>query len=320
MATLQEQQAQIEKAAALLKEGDVIGMPTETVYGLAAHVYDVTAIKKIFETKKRPFFDPLIVHIGHMTQMVSVVKEFPELAQFLAEHFWPGPLTMVLPKGDRIHSMVTSGLPSVGVRFPKHPMAQKIINHLGAPVAAPSANLFGKTSPTTAAHVQSEFPKVFVVDGGSCEVGLESTVVGFDPNNQIVKIHRPGAITKDMLEKVLQNFNRKIHVIFEESNVAPGHLKHHYMPQIPLVILENQNIADASQAIQENLKLENLNPAELVLAEDPVLAARELYANLRMAAESGANFIFVKKINQTNDLWTAIWDRIEKAATVKIKD
>lgn len=317
--TIQQDQ-DIQNAVQILKSSGVVGLPTETVYGLAANAFDEVAIKKIFSTKKRPFFDPLIVHISHLVQIKSVVREFADLPQFLAEKFWPGPLTMVLPKGPKISSTITSGLDSVGVRFPKHTMAQKIISSLGVPVAAPSANLFGKTSPTTAEHVRKEFGEsVFVADGGACTVGLESTVVGFDENYQIVKIYRPGAITQEQIQKTLEDFNRKVYVTQEESKVAPGHLKHHYMPEIPLVALENINF-DAKQ-ICEALKIPFAEGASLELSSDAVLAARELYSNLRKASEQNKGFIYViKNQNQSGELWTAIWDRLSKAATLKLGD
>ncbi len=311
-----QQQEEIDKAISNLKSGNVVGLPTETVYGLAANVFDQSAVQKIFETKKRPFFDPLIVHISHLSQLKSVVSEFSDLPQFLAERFWPGPLTMVLPKGAKITGLVTSGLETVGVRFPKHTMAQKIISGLGFPVAAPSANLFGKTSPTTAEHVRSEFgDKVFVVDGGPCEVGLESTVIGFDENYQIVKIHRPGAITNKDLEVALNDFSRQVYVTYEESKVAPGHLKHHYMPTLPLVILEKESLDE--NKIATLLKIEKKSGVELKLSSDPVLAARELYVKLRECSQMDVGFIYVfKNESQINELWTAIWDRLSKASSL----
>lgn len=315
MITLQ-QHADIGKAIDLLKSGSVVGLPTETVYGLAADVYSQNAINKIFETKKRPFFDPLIVHISHISQIKSVVSDFSDLPQFLATRFWPGALTMVLPKSSKISNLVTSGLETVGVRFPKHIIAQKIISGLGAPVAAPSANLFGKTSPTTAEHVRSEFgDKVFVVDGGACEVGLESTVIGFDENYQIVKIHRPGAITEKDLDSALKDFSRKVYVTYEESKVAPGHLKHHYMPTLPLVVLESEKLDIAK--IAALLKIEKKSAVELILSQDPVIAARELYSKLRECSEKDVGFIYVQKLKlQQDDLWTAIWDRLNKASSL----
>lgn len=313
---------ELTQAVEILKNGGVVGMPTETVYGLAADIRSSEGIENIFKTKQRPFFDPLIVHIAHITQIKAVVTEFPELAQFLAEKFWPGPLTMILPKSKLINTKITSGLETVGVRFPRHPIAQKLIHKLGAPVAAPSANLFGKTSPTTSDHVKKEFSdKVFVLEGGPSEVGLESTVVGFDANYQTVKIYRPGAITKEILEQTLKSYGKSISVFEEQSPVSPGHLKHHYMPSIPLIIIDDQEIEDPKLQDEAKLKLKlsSFKPIELVLHNDPVIAARDLYQNLRRCSEAGANIIFVReKPEYHGDLWTAIWDRLKKAASLKI--
>lgn len=314
--------AEINKAVEILKNGGVVGMPTETVYGLAADIKSPQGIENIFKTKKRPFFDPLIVHIGHLNHLKTLVTEFGELPQFLSKKFWPGPLTMILPKSKFVNPKISSGLETVGVRFPQHPVAQKLIHVLGGPVAAPSANLFGKTSPTSASHVKKEFgSSVFVLDGGECEVGLESTVIGFDENYLSVKIYRPGSITKEILVDALSDFGKKISVFEEPSPVSPGNLKHHYMPQIPLVIIDEQEIEDPKlqEEVKSKLKLSTFKPIELVLHNDPTLAARDLYQNLRRCSEAGASFIFVReKPEYKNNLWTAIWDRLRKAATTKI--
>lgn len=314
--------AEIEKAVEILKNGGVVGMPTETVYGLAADIKNPTGIDNIFKTKQRPFFDPLIVHIAHMVQIKGVVSEFPDLAQFLGEKFWPGPLTMILPKFKGLNPKITSGLETVGVRFPKHPVAQKLIHRVGNPLAAPSANIFGKTSPTSAEHVRKEFgDKVFVLEGGESEYGLESTVIGFDLNYLSIKIYRPGYVTKEMLQEALKEYIKPIPIFEEQSPVAPGHLKHHYMPKIPLVILGDQEIEDPKlrDQVKLKLKLHDFKPIELVLHNDPVIAARELYQNLRRCSETGANVIFVReKAEYQDNLWTAIWDRLKKAASLKV--
>jgi L-threonylcarbamoyladenylate synthase len=309
----------IQKAAEILKNGGVVGMPTETVYGLAADIKNSKGVDLIFQTKKRPFFDPLIVHIAHMVQVKTVVAEFSPLAQFLADKFWPGPLTMVLPKNKNLNPKISSGLDTVGVRFPKHAVAQKMINALGSPVAAPSANLFGKTSPTSADHVRKEFgEKVFVLDGGICEVGLESTVLGFAQHETIIEIYRPGFITAEDLRKTLKDFNRQVLVTHSESKVAPGQLEHHYMPPIPLVILKNKKIAELETELKTQFKLTAWNPQELVLDADPIMAARELYQQLRKVSEDGASLIYVtEKIEHEQGLWVAIWDRLKKASSYK---
>lgn len=314
---------EITKAVEILRSGGVVGMPTETVYGLAADIKNPKGIDNIFITKKRPFFDPLIVHIAHLLQTKTVVREFPDLAQFLAEKFWPGPLTMILPKFKGVNPKITSGLETVGVRFTKHPIAQKLIHRLGNPIAAPSANMFGKTSPTSAEHVRKEFGggNVFVLEGGESEFGLESTVVGFDANYLNLKIYRPGSVTKEMLSEALMDYVKPIPIFEEQSPVSPGHLKHHYMPGIPLMILGDQEIEDPKlkDQVKLKLKLTEFKPIELVLHNDPTIAARELYQNLRRCAETGANVIFVReKAEYQDNLWTAIWDRLKKAASLKV--
>lgn len=312
----------LDKAVEILRNGGVVGMPTETVYGLAADFKNQTGIENIFKTKQRPFFDPLIVHISHLSQIKVVTSEFPLLAQFLAEKFWPGPLTMILPKAKYVSPKITSGLNTVGVRFPKHSIAQKLISKLGNPVAAPSANLFSKTSPTTADHVKEEFGEdVFVLEGGPSEVGLESTVIGFDENYLNIKIYRPGFITKEILEETLKEYVKPISIFEEQSPVSPGHLKHHYMPKIPLIIIGDQEIEDPKlrDEILLKLKFKEFKPIELVLHNDPSIAARELYHNLRRCSESGANLIFVRlKPEYQDNLWTAIWDRLRKASSIEI--
>jgi L-threonylcarbamoyladenylate synthase len=151
--------ASIERAAEILSRGGVVGMPTETVYGLAASIRSDEGLQRIFAVKERPFFDPLIVHINALSQKDEVVREWPKTAAFLAEHFWPGPLTMVLPRNLNLNSLITAGLDTVGIRMPRHPIATHLIECTGAPIAAPSANKFGKTSPTTIDHVRNEFLK-----------------------------------------------------------------------------------------------------------------------------------------------------------------
>ena len=170
-----------EAAAEILKNGGVVAIPTETVYGLAGNAYDPKALAKIFEAKKRPHFDPLIVHISAIEELSNVALEVPEVAKKLAKAYWPGPMTLVLPKKDCIPDLATSGLPTVAVRFPNHPIAQKIIRLAGVPLAAPSANLFQHVSPTTAQHVAEQLGNVIdgIVDGGSCGVGVESTIISF---------------------------------------------------------------------------------------------------------------------------------------------
>jgi L-threonylcarbamoyladenylate synthase len=284
--------SQVDQAIKLLRENQVIGLPTETVYGLAGRIGSEDALKMIFAVKERPFFDPLIVHIGKREQLVDVVAEWPPLAEHLANEFWPGPLTIVLPKAAKISSLITSGLETVAVRMPRHSLALEVLAGLGEPVAAPSANKFGKTSPTSAEHVRQSFAEVFVLDGGPAEVGLESTVVSIQQNS--LTILRPGAVTEEMLKKF------GVPVTRATSSASPGHLEHHYMPDVPL------RIFSAEQAVSGG--------HEIILSLDPVIAARELYAKLRSGAELKPEFLFIRRQElHHGGLWEAIWDRLGRA-------
>lgn len=292
---------EIEHAVRLLKEGNVVGMPTETVYGLAGSIESEAGIKKIFSTKERPFFDPLIVHISSKEMAKPLVKTWPKIADLLADKFWPGPLTMVLPKSDKVSDLITSGLDSVGLRCPSHNIAKQLINDFGAPLAAPSANKFTKTSPTSKDHVISEFgDEVFVLEGGQCEVGIESTVIGvFDDS---IKIYRPGMITKSDIESTLND--NSIIIDYVESPVAPGQLEHHYMPNKPVVIT-----ADIKRKDLDN---------SWVVPNDPIIACRELYSKLRELDKNDHNeiTIILKEEFKSLDYWKGFLNRVSKAKSV----
>ena len=174
---------EIKTAIKTLKDGGVIGIPTETVYGLAADIYNKKGIENIFKTKERPFFDPLIVHISEISQLPKLTKEWTKSHEKLANFFWPGPLTFIVKKSENISDMITSGLDTVGIRMPDHPKTLELLNELGSPIAAPSANKFKMISPTSAEHVQAEFPEIQVIDGGDCKVGIESTILKCSQEN-----------------------------------------------------------------------------------------------------------------------------------------
>lgn len=225
----------VSEAARLLKEGEVVAIPTETVYGLAGNAFEPKALAKIFAAKERPTFDPLIVHIADIAQLSDIAKDIPDSAYKLAEAYWPGPMTIILPKKDCIPDLCTSALPSVAVRFPSHPIAQAIIKESGLPLAAPSANLFKHVSPTTAEHVAAQLADRIagIVDGGPCSVGVESSIISLTGEKPTVL--RPGAITPEMFAKVLGD------VAIKESTskpgqpmLAPGQCDTHYRPQVPL--------------------------------------------------------------------------------------
>lgn len=230
--------AEIENAARLINEGKVVAFPTETVYGLGANAFNALAVAKIYELKERPSFDPLIVHISNTNDIKKLVSTDNEIVYKLAEKFWPGPLTIILPKKDSVPDIVTAGLPNVGVRMPNNEIALKLIELSGCPIAAPSANKFGKLSPTTAKHVKKHLPKVdFILDGGKTTIGIESTIISL--NDKGFEILRHGIITKEEIETILpyycetENYNKVL---------ASGMMKSHYSPEKPLFILGEHNI------------------------------------------------------------------------------
>ena len=203
----------VSEAARLLKDGEVVAIPTETVYGLAGNAFEPKALAKIFAAKERPTFDPLIVHIADIAQLTDIAKDIPDSAYRLAEAYWPGPMTIILPKKDCIPDLCTSALPSVAVRFPSHPIAQQIIKESGLPLAAPSANLFKHVSPTTAEHVAAQLADRIagIVDGGPCSVGVESSIISLVEVKIKESTSKPG-----------------------QPMLAPGQCDTHYRPQVPL--------------------------------------------------------------------------------------
>jgi L-threonylcarbamoyladenylate synthase len=331
---------EINQAVLKLNAGDVVAIPTETVYGLAARIDMPEAINKIFSTKQRPFFDPLIVHVTSIGQAKLCVSEWPEAAEILAHKFWPGPLTLVLPKSDKISDLITSGLTRVGIRWPSHPVAQQIIEQVGVPLAAPSANKFGRTSPTRAEHVRDEFAEnVFVINSQPSEIGIESTVLLINEENKTGKVQlsilRAGAVLKSQIEKELikTNLNWEWNEVIDKKE-SPGHMKHHYMPSVPLVICKNPQIkiSELTNLLNEKLKElpDEVEGVKLVkpngpikkieflnLSENPEQAARELYAQLRSVSSRKPDAIcFIQSSKQNDEMWRSIFDRLYKAASL----
>ena len=234
----------IDVAAKYIREGKLVAFPTETVYGLGANALDPMAVAKIFELKERPSFDPLIVHIASIHQLQDLVLNTDERVHKLAEKFWPGPLTMVLPKSNIVPDIVTSGLPTVGIRMPSNEIALDLIRISDCPIAAPSANKFGRISPTTAAHVRKQIPNVdYIIEGGKTTVGIESTIIKLtDKGFQIL---RNGIITQEELETVVPFDGDSI----IEKLSAPGMLKSHYSPRKKLLIADSSSLdLDKSKA------------------------------------------------------------------------
>lgn len=330
--------SEILKAKERLDAGKLVGMPTETVYGLAARIDLLKAIEQIFIVKERPFFDPLIVHVSSIEQARTLTTQWSKAAEVLATRFWPGPLTLVLPRSKKVSEMITSGLDTVGIRMPGHPMALELLKTVGVPLAAPSANKFGKTSPTSAAHVRLEFKNddVSVLEGGDCQIGIESTVLLLKEKDgkAIFSILRKGHVVRSEIEEAL----KKAELPFEyheavSKKESPGHMKHHYMPDIPLVLikkpLSEEEIIQATQKALEQMpdvveevkikkpkgKIQKIT--ELKLSDDPTLACRELYAQMRMVATSGADLLFFQvKATHQGERWEGIFDRLNKAASL----
>ena len=234
----------VEEAVRLLREGEVVALPTETVYGLAANALDATAVAKIFEAKERPTFDPLIVHLASKDQLDLVAEVPAEIAltlKKLTERFWPGPLTILLPKKPIVSDIVTAGLPTVAVRVSSNPIFRRVISALDKPLAAPSANRFGSISPTSASAVLTELDGRIhlIVDAGACMFGLESTIIKIEPGSpkMFITIVRPGPITAEDL-KLYGKVRYATRTVVDEATEAPGQLASHYAPKTPLRLLE----------------------------------------------------------------------------------
>ncbi|MBC3846083.1 threonylcarbamoyl-AMP synthase [Winogradskyella echinorum] len=227
----------ISKAVALLNAEEIVAIPTETVYGLAGNIYSEKAIASIFETKKRPFFNPLIVHIPSTEYLSNIVDHIPEKAKRLANAFWPGPITLVLKKKITIPDVITAGKDTVAVRVPNHPITLELLNQLDFPLAAPSANPFSSISPTTAEHVETYFKDAInmVLDGGACTSGIESTIIGFENDEPI--IYRLGSTAIEDIEAIVGNI--EIKNTKEVAPDAPGMLERHYAPKTKTILTDN---------------------------------------------------------------------------------
>ena len=236
------QQDSIQIAAKLIKEGKLVAFPTETVYGLGANALDPLAVAKIFEVKERPSFDPLIIHIADINDLKKLTNTTDDRVYKLAEKFWPGALTMVLPKSTLVPDIVTSGLDTVGIRMPANEIALQLIKKSGCPIAAPSANKFGRISPTTAQHVKKQLPDIdFVIDGGRTDVGVESTIIKLFENG--FRILRNGIITREEIETIVP-FDDTLN---DDTIVAPGMVKSHYSPDKKMIIAEEKLLLDINK-------------------------------------------------------------------------
>jgi L-threonylcarbamoyladenylate synthase len=305
----------IEKAVKILQAGGLVAIPTETVYGLAANAFDAAAVLKIFEAKNRPSFDPLIVHIGDIERLSDVASFIPTVAQELTQKFWPGPLTVVLPKKDSVPELVTSGLQSVGIRMPAHPLTQELLSLLPFPLAAPSANPFGYISPTSAEHVAEQLgDKVdYILDGGPSSVGVESTIVSFE--KEVTQVLRWGGLELEEIESYLGTFESLNQS--SDNPSAPGMLSSHYAPRKKLIIgeLDELMIRYAEHDfVYLSFKKTFPVPGE-VLSQAGNLreAARNLFAAMRRLDAGEGNLILAERV-PNEGLGRAINDRLIRAA------
>lgn len=311
--------AKIDQAVHRLAAGELVGMPTETVYGLAGDATQVEAVAKIFALKGRPLGHPLIVHLHALQQLTQWAASVPQIAWDLAERFWPGPLTLILPKHPQVHRVVTGGHETIGVRLPSHPVARTLLRafaeqYSGA-VAAPSANRFGRVSPTRAEHVRQEFGDALelVLDGGDCEVGIESTIV--DLSQAQPAILRPGQIGRARLEAVLGPVLARP----KTQTPAPGTLSSHYAVSVPTYAQQN-----ASLLGQQNggvlrgwigTQRPESSPVDWtleILGDDPAGFGQGLYAALRRLEAAGVASIYIQELPQ-DEAWQGVRDRITRA-------
>lgn len=317
----------------ILRRGGLAAIPTETVYGLAANALDDDAVRGIFRAKGRPADNPLIVHISDYSQWAPLVREIPAQAKQLADAFWPGPLTVILPKSDRVSSVVSGGLSTVAVRMPSHPVARAIIDTAGVPLAAPSANTSGKPSPTTAQHVKDDMDGKIdcIVDAGPCSVGVESTVLSLAGNKP--RLLRPGGITPEMLERVLGSIDIDDAVFHQlaagQTAASPGMKYKHYAPKAQVTILKGslQQFCEYVDAHKTPDTLALCFAGEEALLPVPAIAfgneadgksqAANIFAALRDVDSRGAGQVFARFPNM-DGVGLAVFNRLVRAAAFHI--
>ncbi|AKH39388.1 MULTISPECIES: L-threonylcarbamoyladenylate synthase [Nitrosomonas] len=319
----------ITAAVTLLKAGKNVAFPTETVYGLGADITNVSAINQIFEIKGRPIDHPLIVHFAEVHLLDYWAIDIPDSAWLLAEHFWPGPLTLILPKSSHVPLNVTGGQNTVGLRIPDHPIALALLKALGEnkALAAPSANRFGRISPTSANHVYEEFGSEvsMILDGGPCKVGLESTIISFYNSEAILL--RPGGIPVELLEETLKQ-KIKLKENLNTSLRAPGGLSSHYAPVTALEVWPTEYIQQRAQQLNKNglrtaliawsgsdyfSQVTNENTHLFLMPADPIGYGHQLYATLRELDQDDF-FCMLVEAPPTDPAWLAISDRLQRAS------
>ncbi|MFT5349094.1 MAG: L-threonylcarbamoyladenylate synthase [Bacteroidia bacterium] len=305
------------KASEILKRGELVAIPTETVYGLAANALDPNAVAKIYEAKERPSFNPLIVHVASIKEAKKYVKEFPEIAEQIAEAFWPGSISLLLPKHSIIPDLTTAGLPNVVIRIPNHPLTLELLKSLDFPLAAPSANISNTVSPTTAEHVQLGLgSKIeYILDGGKSAIGLESTILAIEQDK--VVILREGGVSR---EDILAKTGIKVGASNGNQIQSPGNLKRHYSTTKPLFIVQ-----DITEYINSNpngrysallFEEKNVQCQSLLLSKTYTMSeiANNLFDFMRRADNDNSDYILIEPIQEIG-IGRAIADRIARAAS-----
>ena len=319
----------LENASSILKNGGVVGMPTETVYGLAANAYNSEAIAKIFKAKGRPQDNPLIVHIGTLDTLYEIATDIPKSALLCAEKFWPGPLTMVLKKTDKIPSSVSAGLSTVAVRMPKNETARQLIIKSGLPLAAPSANTSGSPSPTTANHVISDLDGKIdaVLMGEDCDVGVESTVITLAGEHPVLL--RPGGVTLEQLQEILPDITVSDAVLNQlkkdENAESPGMKYKHYAPKTETFLVEGENFADyvnqkenaVAVCFMEEEKAITTKKIVYGSFKNPESLAKNLFDVLRSVDNMGAKTVYIHAPTK-NGIGLAVYNRLIRAAAFKV--
>lgn len=304
---------EVRRAAEILRAGGLVAFPTETVYGLGADASSAEAVARLYRVKGRPADHPVIVHFDSLERALAFAREIPDEARILAKAFWPGPLTLILKRSERAKDFVTGGQPSVGIRVPSHPIAQELLKAFGGGIAAPSANRFGRVSPTTAAHVREDLGADvdLVLDGGPTEVGIESTIVDLSGGGAVLL--RPGGISREQLEKIIP--------LKEKSAASPRHsggLERHYSPRTPARLVP-AHLLDREISLLKNRAavLAFSRPDERVdywlrMPRDADAYAKKLYAALRELDRAGCEAILIEAPPQAPG-WDAIHDRLKRA-------
>ena len=329
---LSDSNNELEKAADLIRNGEIVGIPTETVYGLGADASNEDAVRRVFEAKGRPADNPLIVHLADFSQAKEYTTSIPELAYKLAERFCPGPLTMVLPKNDRIPMITSGGLDTVGIRVPSHRVMHRIIELSGRPIAAPSANTSGYPSPTSAEHVMRDMNGKIaaVVDGGSSEFGVESTVISIEGRNS-VRILRPGCITKEMLSELCSEVIIDRAILHEleagQKAASPGMKYKHYSPKADIIMVEGSLESFISYVGAHNgegvcslifdTDKECFPYRYMTYGKDSSEQAHLLFQRLRELDDAGAEKVYVRA-PETEGVGLAVYNRLIRAAGFEV--